>query len=165
MTKKIIRLISTIVLITLILGCVMVVVMGCTEEVNGRFYRLQEAYDEGLLTQEDLLNIAYYHNGGIKGNEDLFPENYVPKQKDNLDNSVTRKVKQGYLNQFYSKDENTSIDDVTILQYYGTYNGCVAVMISDEYSGVSTAIVELTVANVWIKFMDGREIIIWKETV
>jgi len=32
----------------------------------GTFYSLQQAYDEGLLTQDDLKNIAYYHHGSME---------------------------------------------------------------------------------------------------
>ncbi|MDE6075037.1 MAG: hypothetical protein K2G26_01215, partial [Clostridia bacterium] len=49
--------------------------------ISGEFYTLQEAYDNGYLTLEDLLSIAYYHNGGITGNEELISLDFTPKQK------------------------------------------------------------------------------------
>ena len=32
----------------------------------GKFYTLQEAFDQGFLTENDLKSIAYYNNGGRK---------------------------------------------------------------------------------------------------
>ena len=37
---------------------------GAWPGTGSRFYELQEAYDTGLLTQEDLKSIAYYHETG-----------------------------------------------------------------------------------------------------
>ena len=46
---------------------------GCGETVQGEFYSLQEAYDKGWLTQDDLLSIAYHYQGR-RDNEELMGE-------------------------------------------------------------------------------------------
>ena len=66
-------------LFSALLVCAMLLAMGlslaaCSPQATGTFYSLEEAYEAGLLTQEGLLCISYYHNGGREGNEALMPE-------------------------------------------------------------------------------------------
>ena len=60
-----------------------VLICGCSDEslYQGQFYTLQQAYENHWLTQEDLKSIAYYHNVGIAGNEEVMGENYQPQPK------------------------------------------------------------------------------------
>ena len=45
------------------------------DEVYGELYTLQEAYDNGYISRQDLLSIAYYNNSGIpKENEGQWGE-------------------------------------------------------------------------------------------
>jgi len=37
---------------------------GQADDIKGHFYKLQDAYDLGLLTKNDIRNIAYYHETG-----------------------------------------------------------------------------------------------------
>ena len=66
-------------------------------EKKGTFYTLQEAYDNGWLNQEQLLSIAYYHQG-TEGNEELMGENYtpIPKTPDMLSEELELEIKQKY---------------------------------------------------------------------
>ena len=47
------------------------------EEQKGSVYSLHALYEAGKLTQEDLLNIAYYSDNA-KYNEELMGEDFVP---------------------------------------------------------------------------------------
>ena len=61
-----------------------VLVAGCKPEQQyavGNFYSLEEAYENGWLTQEDILSIAYYYNQGAEGNEALMGESLAGRRR------------------------------------------------------------------------------------
>ena len=86
----------------------------------GTFYTLQEAYDNGWLTQADLQSIANYNNNGIP-----YPES--------LSDYIAKSIKKSWAKK--EKEDNPATDiteeKVTICQYYGTYNDCVAVIVDE----------------------------------
>ena len=96
-------------------------------EKKGTFYTLQEAYDNGWLNQEQLLSIAYYHQG-TEGNEELMGENYtpIPKTPDMLSEELELEIKQKYYEQESCEERSISMDKVKSI-YYGVYNDCVCV--------------------------------------
>ena len=51
---------------------------GCDPAPSGTIYSLREAYENGLLTKEELMSIAYYHNGGRRFIEAIMCEDYTP---------------------------------------------------------------------------------------
>ena len=63
------------------------------ETGEGTFYTLQKAYDEGYLTKEEIMSIAYYHNGGRVYNEEIMSEEYTPIPK-NMSITVNITTKQ-----------------------------------------------------------------------
>ncbi len=103
---------------------------------DGEFYTLQQAYDAGWLTQEDLKSIAYYHNGGREGNEEIMGEDYQPQPKtpEVIDKMTELSIKQTYCENL-RKQDNAKPSGVTIERYYGAYNGCYAVVLSSIYIG------------------------------
>ena len=86
---------------------------------QGEFYSLQEAYDNGYLTKEDLENIAYYNNNKLL----TYPET--------IDETVAALIKEDAANIRRNQDKLPILDakaeDFEILKYYGTYNGCYVV--------------------------------------
>ena len=56
------------------------VLSGCAKD-EGAFYTLQGAYNAGYLTKEEIMSIAYYHNGGRLYNEEIMSEKYRPFPK------------------------------------------------------------------------------------
>ncbi len=139
---------------------VMFGITGCKDteeyEVKGTFYSLQEAYDEGLLTVENLQSIADYLNNGT------LPD-------DVLSLSNERSIKQAYLTKILLKVHqngtplfpDATISDVILLGYYGTYNGAIAIRISDKYTDYGAVDIELTVEGVIFTY-SGAPIIIWQ---
>ncbi|MDE6850183.1 MAG: hypothetical protein K2J54_02530, partial [Clostridia bacterium] len=87
---------------------------------SGTFYTLQQAYDNGYLTQADLESIAYYHNG-----EKPYPENI----SEDTAKSIKRDWAKNLTDDETNPTEDVTEDEVTIRKYYGTYNGCVAVTV------------------------------------
>ena len=100
---------------------------GCNKNV-GKLYTLEEAYDLNLITKDDLKNIAYYYNK-------LGYSEFVPKSKDpkSISKKNERLIKKTYLRDVL-KEPRLSIKKVHIYEYYGTYNGCIALRIIDSYN-------------------------------
>jgi len=98
------------------------------QEDIGTFYNLREAYEEGLLTVENVQSIADYYHGTLKYSRSL---NLKIKQK--------IKETRAYILRRETSSDGTIIypeakaRDVTILKYFGEYNGSFAVMIKDVY--------------------------------
>lgn len=86
--------------VVLALGALcMGVLSGCDngkdglETGEGTFYTLQKAYDEGYLTKEEIMSIAYYHNGSRVHNEEIMSEEYtpIPKTPQELSEETSKK--------------------------------------------------------------------------
>jgi hypothetical protein len=144
---------------------------ACTDEEDetmGAFYSLQEAYDNGLLTQDDLRSIAYYQNGGSDD------ESFVPKPKSPVtlsaetESAIKESAAASYRAQKNDNGEsmypNVVASDFTIIKYCGTYNGNVAIMLSEIFSGSDPAVIEeVVVAGVTFVYSSGNRIVIWKQ--
>lgn len=117
------------------------------KEGIGVFYTLQEAYDEELLTVEDLQNIASCHTNTTYSIEELSSE-------------ISEKI----LNDYFIKIKNDDIklDAVYVDGYCGTYNGCVAVVIAITGFEPPASIDEVVIEGVEFSFNTGRHITIWK---
>lgn len=134
-----------------------VVMVGCKnndEIVNGTFYSLQEAYEAGLLTEQDLQCIANHQNNGTNPSDTLSEKNKKSIKETEADNLRNRNP---------NPISEATAEDITIDKYYGTYNGCVAVMISDAFSGVPGALWDDEVAGVIFNYFNGNSIVIWKQ--
>lgn len=136
------------------------------QNAYGYFYTLQEAYDKGLLTQADLMNIAYYHNSSINWAVQYIPEDYVPvpKNPETLSQETETAIKQTYFDEYFKADKNhnTSLDDIYVGDdYYGTYNNCVAVMVWCADFGYACVIGDVNIGGVRFLYSDSNEILIW----
>ena len=100
---------------------------GCNNEKTGNFYTLREAYDKGLLLKEDLENIAYYYNESEINNY-----NPIPKTPAVIDKNTEKIIKEMYLEKILN-NKNISVNLVNLYKYYGTYNGSIALSITDDY--------------------------------
>lgn len=121
---------------------------------NKYFYTLTDAYKYGWLTKEDAKSIAYYHNGGIEGNESVMSKNYTPKPKtpEVLDEKNDLAIRQDYFNKRFGKNNpyNYTLDEIRYI-YYGCYN---------NYAVVNIACIGEGVANVgWAENIGGVKII------
>lgn len=94
---------------------------------NGKLIRIEEAYNNNLLTTKDLQDIAYYM--GCAGDTDYSP---TPKNPEKLDSETELKIKFLYLTELQNEFPKATIDDVGIDFYYGTYGSCIAVRLFNE---------------------------------
>ncbi len=138
-----------------------------------KFYSLQEAYEGGLIAFEDLINIAFYQNGGRAGNEEIMAIDFAPTPKIPTELSMTVKenIKEdkaySLRNQIRPNGKplfpDATANDITIDRYYGTYNNCVALMLSNSYVNYPDAVWNEKIAGVLFHYADGRSIVIWKQ--
>ena len=130
---------------------------------TGTFYSLQEAYDNGWLTQEDLMSIAYYHNDGRVYNEDIMPEDYVPQTK--MPEVLSDETQLKIISAIYNVEDAETVD-ITITEYYGTYGDCIAVKESMHYRYGGGPCIDAILSVSGIKFCISirNPIIIWRET-
>ena len=136
------------------------------ENSIGRFYSLQQAYDKGLLNKADLMNIAYYHNGGRQYNEEIISENYVPipKYPEKLESEIEKAIRQTYWEQYYKANNpyDIKIDDIVIgNSYYGIYNNCVIVKVWVNNEPITDNRCQDVVGGVTISYTEGNRISVW----
>lgn len=119
------------------------------------FYHLQYAYDQGLLTEEEIKTIAYYNNLGhfeptvsaspVPDGPTPVPTEFVPApiKPAELSEDVWARIRNTYQYVFngelfkgrtFSLEYHTQPHD---LRYYGTYQGYIAIYIKDitPYAG------------------------------
>ena len=159
------------------------------EKTVGAFYSLQEAYDNGFLSYDELQSIAYYHQSqfinpdfGMSFNADLMGDNYqpIPKTSENLSTLLNLAIKQTMVNDLNKRFDTDSfaLDNIVIYEYCGTYNDCVAIRMlysAGPDFAVNDITCEHTVANVTFFYPDytsfyyltsyifSNTIMIWKE--
>lgn len=101
---------------------------------EGMTITLQDAYFNGYIDRDDLINAAYYCNGGRSGNEDVIPEDYTPEPKDPdiLDEDLEQVILKDWLlrNSYYSVDDVLPFSAIEI--YCGKYNDCMIVKVLYE---------------------------------
>lgn len=127
----------------------------------GKLVNLQEAYNSGLLNEQDLMSIAYYHGslGGVIGT--FVP---TPKEPENLSAETTKTIRhiyfKTYVEQRVDDFDILNIDDVEILVYYGTYNGAVVVRMKDNF-GFIGLIREVIIAGITFEYSSDNDILVW----
>ena len=115
-----------VVLAVLLMLALSIAVTGCGEKENeppkGELLGLKEAYDRGLLTEDDLQEIANYHNDAI-----AYPES--------IPDDIAGLIKETYLYQLRNENgaEDATIGDIDIKKYYGKYDGAYVVIIDDDF--------------------------------
>ena len=111
-----------------------------------KFYTLESAYWNNLITLDDLLNIAYYYNNKTDLNQNF---TYEITKKAPLSTSLLLEMQEAAYLQ-YKSDENPIVrENVNISNYYGTYSNCVALNIkADYYNGDPYYIESYTIDSV-----------------
>ena len=116
------------------LGCLGL--SGCKKrQAIGKFYTLQEAFDQGFLTENDLKSIAYYNNGGRKNNEDKIEEDFVPQPLNpkTIPADIQKSIKSDYIYYNEKLDNKTKDSEVKIKYYYGKYNDSYIVILKGPF--------------------------------
>ncbi|MCH5148830.1 MAG: hypothetical protein J1G05_05675 [Clostridiales bacterium] len=122
-----------ITLVTTVLSCIILFAfVACKENedeeerVQSTVCSLEEAYESGFISKDDLRSIAYYYNSE-EAATDFVP---IPKNPESLSEETVRKIKKAYYFKVGGEKTEAVVDDVSIGGYYGTYSGCVVVVIN-----------------------------------
>ncbi len=115
---------------------------------KGYFFNLEESYRLGMLNQEDLLEIANYHNNDL--------EYFNPLNKE-----MQTKIKKTRLAEM--DDDKATIKDINITKYYGVYNDNYVVIVSDNFHPMDSVKRTDNVANVEFNYSNSNEILLMRE--
>lgn len=155
----------------IIIGVVTVLLFSCLfigcGSTNGTFYTLNEAYEDGLITRENVMNIAALRTGSVKTilNTDKTPwefeeVDFTAVEPDApLDNALKKQIVKDF--KASKKDE---IAECEIFAYYGTYDDYIAVEISYSYVDIAFPDVmrELSVDNIYLGLISySKELLLW----
>lgn len=128
---------------------------GC-ERKHGEFYTLEEAYNSGLLTKENLEEIAYYVNNSMR-----YPEA--------LDGKIEKKIKNDMAYEIRHVEKaavkNAKPDGFEVKKYYGEYNGNYVVLMESIYYDNLTVITEITVEGITFVFSTSNTASVWTEKI
>lgn len=116
------------------------------EEITSiSFFALQEVYDAGEVSQEDLITMAYL----VGQNESL--------SVSSLSMQIMQRIKQEY-----SYLNNIKLENLN-LEYFGNYNGYYAVIMYDITTGVAAVVTKVEIGDVLFYYpTTGIEIIMCK---
>ena len=116
------------------------------EEITSiSFFALQEVYDAGEVSQEDLITMAYL----VGQNESL--------SVSSLSMQIMQRIKQEY-----SYLNNIKLENLN-LEYFGNYNGYYAVIMYDITTGVAAVVTKVEIGDVVFCYpTTGIEIIMCK---
>ena len=116
------------------------------EEITSiSFFALQEVYDAGEVSQEDLITMAYL----VGQNESL--------SVSSLSMQIMQRIKQEY-----SYLNNIKLENLN-LEYFGNYNGYYAVIMYDITTGVAAVVTKVEIRDVLFYYpTTGIEIIMCK---
>ena len=100
--------------------------VGCTRKNSSHIYSIDDAYECGLISKDDLKLLAEYYNS-VQNDQNM--NSYSVEQ---LNENEIKRIKKAYLNEYIKKDYPfAKISDVLIRNYYGKYGNCVALDIRD----------------------------------
>ena len=131
------------------IGCVTILVVMCLSvfcmfscRPSGKFYSIGEAYRAGLLTEEELQEIADLHNNGRQSEDTL-----SKKVATNI-----KKLKAKELREDGGAFRDISYKEISISKFYGKYRN--AYVVSVSYGIVLTVLVRhsITLGSVTFRF-------------
>lgn len=98
---------------------------------KGELLGLRDVYYAGFIDRDDLINAAYYYNGGRSGNEIVIPEDFEPAPKD--PEVLDEELEQAILNDWLLLNSSYPVEDVlsyaAIDTYCGKYGDCFIVKV------------------------------------
>ena len=125
------------------------------EGPSDRFYTLREAYDNGMLTKEDLQSIAAYHESGTS------PTKALPKSEENKIKEIAAQIVR---ERETSPVKDAKAEDYSIINYYGTYRIYVVFIINDPYFMHPAVVVHETIAGIDFVYASPEwKIVVWSQ--
>lgn len=107
----------------------------------GTIMNLAKAYEEEILSYDDLLQIAYDNNNGKEYNESQFPENFTPKNHIELGEEIKNKI----LLTLQSKEDG----EYSIDSFYGSYGNAYIIKYNNKLDNILNVVSYETIAEVY----------------
>ena len=156
MTTKIKKLICVAVVLIVCVGTL----CACNDDpdvLQGEFYTLQKAYDNGCLSKDDLSNIAYHYSGDSQG-EEFEP---TPKDPEELSKETEFAIRTCWAERH--KDDEFA-GRINKLKYCGTYGGFTSVYIYSGALAPQAVLVEIIGEIKFVYPNSAHQIYVWKVT-
>lgn len=138
---------------------------------KGEFYLLEDLYNEGIISSNDLLNIVYWNNLGEvydKNNQLVDNSKYTINELTPLDESIKKDIIENYKVVLLEKyqdisDIQNNIDLLSISVYCGYYSGYYAIRFDELLDG-GTAIEEITIGEYTLHYpvINGEKVQLFK---
>lgn len=142
-------------------------IVGCTPNAVGTFYTIEEAYENGWLTRNDLMEVCYHRFGEVWIGEssdsntwikyEYNPQNMLSPLEMTVENDIKETYYSLHKSEFFDQDGNSlgGIDDLSV-QYYGTYNNSYVIVIECSiWETGQTAMPTLVAGVAWWETGDG----------
>ena len=133
---------------------------GCA---SGTLYSLEELYAAGEIDKEDLLNIAYYHNGDAARNEEAM-QGFEPTPIGELDEKISKKMRACMAKRYRDNGTHSeaTAENIFVKAYLGCYNGYYAARFSNNLAGYPAVEVD---PETYVDEVGGIKfyIYLWKE--
>jgi hypothetical protein len=131
MTNKAKRIIS-IVIVSIILISTAVLIISCNAVKEYEYKYLEDAYEAGWITEDDLKTIADYWNNDDRTLPEMqYSQEVVNNIKYTKFKAIHYHFDSSELKYLFFKDKKNMR-----IGYYGTYNGYVVARVSGKYSSV-----------------------------
>ncbi len=112
----------------------------------GKMYTLKEAYDNNYINDDDINEI---YNNYINTNKNLM-----------IEKEIELKILNDRLVAIKERNNDASLDDISIYGYYGNYNNSYVVRLSDRYNDFTTVEKELIINDVIFQY-SGPSFLVW----
>ena len=129
---------------------ILLLLTGCSISMTkdyGKFYKLEDAYNEGIITRDDLLTLAYINNNGNEYNENNINDDFNPKEinENDLTSGILHKIKSTASE---SKEEYDSYN----VTFYGKYNGAYAIKLNSTLFNIPAVETSYYIDGIYFSF-------------
>ncbi len=106
--------------------------VGCHPRyIKGQILRIEETYNKGFITRNDLLNIAYYIDNEVKYNDEEFEIKKIDYEK--FDENIQYSIKVATQKYIFKDDGyEPKIDDLEIVEFFGNYDKVYVIQMYDK---------------------------------
>ena len=123
---------------------------GCSINMTkdyGKFYKLEDAYNKGIITKDDLLTLAYINNNGNEYNEDIMNDYFKPIEikENDLTSEILHKIKST------ASDSKEEYNSYTVT-FYGKYNDAYAIKIKSTLTNIPAVVTSYYIDDVYFLF-------------
>ncbi len=136
---------------TLLISLFSLCLVGCHPRyIKGELLGVEETYNKGYITRNDLLNIAYYIDNETKNNNEEFEIKEIDNKSFNEEIQYSIKVAtQKYI--FEDDGYEPKIEDLEIAEFFGYYDKVYVIQIRDVKVKVESIIMDRYIDGVLIK--------------